>query len=201
MGGRSAWERALRIAGRIRRHLPDGGRVLDVGSGTGHNADALRRVAGVEVVETDVVDMHVVGVGPMLCADGVLPFADNAFGAAVVLHVLQFPADPTAVLAEAARVAPRVLVLQSTTGGALGRAALVVRGFVLGRLAFQASRLVGLIDSGMATGVALHARRVLTRDDVRTAAQAAGLREIAFEPDRLPLPFGGRDLFVFERAQ
>ncbi|MFE3195531.1 methyltransferase domain-containing protein [Nocardia sp. NPDC059240] len=198
---RAARERAVRIVGRIRGHLPAGGRVLDVGSGTGHNADALRRVVGLEVVETDVVDMHVVGVGPVLCADGVLPFADDAFGAAVVLHVLQFPADPTAVLAETARVASRVVVLQSTTGGVLGRAALVARGFVFGRLAFQVSRLVGFIDSGMAAGVALHVRRVLSREDVRTAAYAAGLREIAFEPDRLPVPFGGRDLFVFDRAQ
>lgn len=198
---RAARERAGRIAGRIREHLPEGARVLDVGSGTGHNADVLRRVVGVEVVETDVVDMHVVGVGPVLCADGVLPFADDAFGAAVVLHVLQFPADPIAVLAETARVAPRVVVLQSTTGGALGRAALVMRGFVFGRLAFQVSRLVGFIDSGMAAGMALHVRRVLSREDVRSAAQAAGLREVAFEPDRLPVPFGGRDLFVFERAR
>ncbi|APA99452.1 methyltransferase domain-containing protein [Nocardia seriolae] len=198
---RAAIERAERITDRIGRHVRAAGRVLDVGSGTGHNAAALRASTGLDVVETDVVDMHVVGAGPVLCADGVLPFADDAFGAALVLQVLQFPADPAAVLAEAARVAPRVLVLQSTTGGIPGPAALVLRGFLFGRLAFQLSRLVGFIDSGMSAGVALHVRRVLSRDDVRAAARAASLTEIAFEPDRSPVPFGGHDLFVFERAR
>ncbi|MGW3543585.1 class I SAM-dependent methyltransferase [Nocardia niigatensis] len=197
----AATERAARIADRIAPYLPVTGRVLDVGSGTGHIADLLCKVTGLAVVETDVVDMHVVGPGPVLCADGVLPFPGDDFDTALVLHVLQFPADPAAVLAETARVASRVIVLQSTSGGRLGRASLVVRGFFLGRLAFQLSRLVGFVDSGMAAGVALHVRRVLSRDDVRAAARAAGLREVAFEPDRWPVPFGGRDLFVFDRAR
>ncbi|MET8430543.1 methyltransferase domain-containing protein [Nocardia sp. NPDC004860] len=198
---RAAGERAARIAERIAPYLPAAGPVLDVGSGTGHNADLLRKVTGLDVIETDVVDMHVVGHGPVLCADGVLPFPSDAFETALVLHVLQFPADPAAVLGETARVASRVIVLQSTSDGRLGRASLVVRGFFFGRLAFQLSRLVGCVDSGMAAGIALQVRRVLSRDDVRAAAREAGLREIAFDPDRWPAPFGGRDLFVFDRAR
>ena len=44
---RAAFHRRLRrrsghLAGRIAPHLPAGATVLDIGSGTGHNAEALR---------------------------------------------------------------------------------------------------------------------------------------------------------------
>lgn len=194
-----ATRRAERIAARVAPHLPAEGRVLDVGSGTGHNAQALRQATRLTFVETDVVDMHAVGPGPILCEDAKLPFPDNGFDAAIVCHVLQFPADSTALLTDTARVAPRVVVLQSTSGGTLGRALLVARGFVFGRLAFRIARLAGFV--GPSEPSALAVRRVLSREDVRSAATAAGLREAGFEPDKLPVPFGGRDLFVFERVK
>ncbi|MFE6857523.1 class I SAM-dependent methyltransferase [Nocardia sp. NPDC057668] len=195
---RAAAQRAGRIAARVAPHLPVGGRVIDIGSGTGHNTEALRAVTASSFVETDVVDMHVAGPAPVLCADGALPFADNAFEAALVLHVLQFPTDATVLLREAGRVAPRIIVLQSTVGGPAGHAALVVRGFLFGRLAFRIARAVGYVAP---TPQALRVLRVFSRADVRAAAAAAGLRVTAFEADRFPVPFGGRDLFVLERAE
>ncbi|MGX1809377.1 methyltransferase domain-containing protein [Nocardia sp. NPDC055321] len=179
-------------------HLPGSGRVLDIGSGTGHNTEALRARTRVSYVETDVVDMHVVGPAPVPCGDGDLPFAADAFDAALVLHVLQFPSDVVALLRNAGRIAPRVVVLQSTVGGPAGRAALVVRGFVFGRLAFRVARAVGYVAPAPQ---ALRVLRVFSRDDVRAAATAAGLRVTAFEADRFPVPFGGRDLFVLERSR
>ena len=56
--------RARHLAGRIAPHLPAGATVLDVGSGTGHNAEALRARGAHTCTEADVVDFHVVGVGP-----------------------------------------------------------------------------------------------------------------------------------------
>jgi SAM-dependent methyltransferase len=195
---RLAGRRAERLAARLAPHLPRSGGALDVGSGTGHNALALRRATGLDVRETDVVDFHAVGPGPILCGDGRLPFADDAFDAAVVCHVLSFSADPAALLEETARVARRVVVVQSTCRGRLGRATLAARGFVLARVAFFVARAVRFVPS---TPFPMRRRRDFTRREVRAAARAAGLALVAFEADARPAPLGGRDLFVLERPQ
>ena len=56
---RTAFHRQLRrraghLAGRIVPHLPTGATVLDIGSGTGHNAEALRARGARTCVEADV---------------------------------------------------------------------------------------------------------------------------------------------------
>ena len=55
--------RAERLTRRLVPHLPAGARLLDIGSGTGHNARALRVRTGGSCLEADVVDFHVVGGG------------------------------------------------------------------------------------------------------------------------------------------
>src|SRR6185436_20213782 len=49
--------RAAGLARPLLPHLPPSGRVLDLGSGTGHTVQALRRYTSLSFVEADVVNM------------------------------------------------------------------------------------------------------------------------------------------------
>jgi SAM-dependent methyltransferase len=91
-----------------------GAALLEVGCGTGHFARALAE-AGFCVVGVDP-EPAMLAVArervPVACADGLrLPFADGAFDAAVLVSVLEFVADPAALLREARRVARRRVVV------------------------------------------------------------------------------------------
>jgi ubiquinone/menaquinone biosynthesis C-methylase UbiE len=96
--------RARQLMDHVGAWLPAEGPVLDLGSGTGHLAARLHRERGLEMVTADVSDMHVVGPPPVLIADGVLPFEENTFTAALLFFMLAYPHDPAGVLHEAARV-------------------------------------------------------------------------------------------------
>src|SRR5687768_10995220 len=113
--------RARALADRLVPHLPGSGRALDIGSGTGHNAQAMRERTRLVVEEVDVCDMHVVGGGPVLFNGRALPYPDGCFAVSTILFVLQCADEPAALLREAARVtAGPVLVIQSTCEGAIG---------------------------------------------------------------------------------
>ena len=198
---RAAFHRQLRrraghLAARIAPHLPAGATMLDIGSGTGHNAEALRDRGARTCVEADVVDFHVVGGGPVLFDGARLPFADGAFDACLLAFVLSYPRDPAALLREAGRVASgRVLVLQSSPRGRAGRLALRLRGGVQGRLAFRLCATLRLIPPAPS---ALRKRRLLTRQWVGDLAHEAGLRLAQVVPEPGLLGLVSRDLFVLE---
>jgi SAM-dependent methyltransferase len=172
--------------------LPDEGPVLDLGSGTGHLAARLERERGVEVVAADVSDLHVVGRPPVPIADGVLPFGDGAYTAALLLFMLAYPRDPAGVLAEAARVARGpVILVQSLHSGAFGYAWLRVRELLWTVVAFHVSKVLGYVPPG--ARFTMHTRRFYTERALRRDVAAAGLR-VRSERERPVLP--GRALVV-----
>jgi glycosyltransferase involved in cell wall biosynthesis/SAM-dependent methyltransferase len=85
----------------------DGRRILDLGSGTGEMAAALRR-AGADVVAVDLDLAPVGATDPSVgrsCADGArLPFRDATFDGVVCSNMLEHTPDPAAILHEVARV-------------------------------------------------------------------------------------------------
>ncbi|MBI5760080.1 MAG: methyltransferase domain-containing protein [Planctomycetales bacterium] len=200
---RLATRRADLLAKRISPHLPRAGRVLDVGSGTGHNAAALRAMTNLEFAEADVVDMHTVGNGPALFDGHRLPFGDGEFAASLLLFVLHYPDDPLQLMREAGRVtAGRVLVLQSTYRGGVGLALLKFREFWLGRFAFRLARITRFIGR---VPCPLRPRRFWTREELIELGRRAQLtlREVVIETS--PGHFSGhrflsRDLFVWESS-
>ena len=198
---RAAFHRRLRrraghLAGRIAPHLPTGATVLDIGSGTGHNAEALRAQGARTCAEADVVDFHVVGGGPVLFDGARLPFADRVFDACLLAFVLSYTDDPAALLREAGRVAScRVLVLQSSSRGRSGRIALRLRGWIQGRVAFWLCATLRLIPPSPAP---LRPRRLLSRERVGDFADEAGLRLARVVPEPGLLGLVSRDLFVLE---
>lgn len=165
--------RARRHANRIERRLPDVGLVLDVGSGTGHLiAELVRR--GRRAWGCDVADIHSAGSPPVLFDGRRLPFPDRSFGAVVAAHMLQYVDDPVALLTEMGRVtSDRVIIMQSTCRGRLGRLLRAVEEPITGVCALRLAQSVGFAPPG--AGALRSLRRVRT-SDVKNWSREAGLR-------------------------
>ena len=167
--------RARQLVADVRAWLPTEGRVLDLGSGTGHLSARLERELGLEVVTADVSDIHVVGPAPVLIDDGVLPFEEKTFSAALLLFMLAYPNNPSAVLAEAARVTRGPIILvQSLHASRLGYAWLRVREFVWTIVAFHVSKVLGYVPPK--SKFTMNTRRFYTADALEQDVIAAGLR-------------------------
>lgn len=172
--------------------LPTDGPVLDLGSGTGHISARLERELGLEVVTADVSDMHVVGRPPILITDGVLPFDDGTFSAALLIFMLAYPNDPIGLLREAARVTRGPIILvQSLHSGGVGYAWLRVREFLWTIVAFHVAKLLGYVPPEAA--FAMNTRRFYTAERLREDVMASGLR-VRLRRERPVLP--GRSLVV-----
>jgi SAM-dependent methyltransferase len=111
---RVVFTRRVRILSRhIARAIPDGGRVLDLGSGDGSIALALMRLRNDLQVEGVDVLIRPETLIPVIKIDGdVLPFEDCSFDYVTIIDVLHHTSDPAAVLAEARRVARKGVLLK-----------------------------------------------------------------------------------------
>jgi SAM-dependent methyltransferase len=140
--------RSRKIVAQVGDWLPATGPLLDLGSGTGHLAAYIERERGVDVITADVADLHKVGRRPIVISEGRLPFDDGAFAATLLAFMLAYPRDPAAVLAEAGRVtrlgAP-VIVVQTLSANALGRAWHRGREFSWTFAAFHLGRMFGYV--------------------------------------------------------
>jgi ubiquinone/menaquinone biosynthesis C-methylase UbiE len=184
--------RSRQLLEQVGAWLPTEGRVLDLGSGTGHLSAQLERERGLEVVTADVSDMHVVGPPPVLVADGVLPFEQNTFAAALLLFMLAYPSDPAALLTEVARVTHGPIILvQSLHSGRLGYAWLRVREFLWTIVAFHVSKIIGYVPPQ--AQFSMHTRRFYTAEELQRELVASGLR-IRSRRERPVLP--GHSLVV-----
>lgn len=188
--------RAKRLIQFVLPNLPAIGPILDLGSGTGHNANFLANMTQVEIVEADVADIHSVGNGPVLFDGTVLPFPDKHFTGTMLLFVLHYSHDPSALLKEASRVTSgRVIVLQSTYSGTIGRGLLSTRDFLTGRFAFSLVRTLGLISS---TKCALRPKQYFTRQTLEAVFEESGCRtQAVYQFDSIPSCLH-RDLYVLE---
>lgn len=167
--------RARQLVGQVGAWLPSGGPLLDVGSGTGHLAARLESELRFAVVTADVTDIHVVGRPPVPMADGVLPFPDATFSAALLFFMLHYPRDPAGLLAEAARVTRGpIIIVQSLYSGRVGYAWLRAREFLWTTVAFYVSRRIGYVPPD--AEFSMSARRFYNARSLRRDVAAAGLR-------------------------
>ena len=103
--------RVRRLATVIAERLPADARVLDVGCGSGDLAVLIMQMRPDVTIEGIDVLVRPDTAIPVHAFDGAhIPFADNAFDAAIVVDVLHHTDDPEAVLAEIARIAPMVII-------------------------------------------------------------------------------------------
>jgi SAM-dependent methyltransferase len=180
--------RARQLMEQVGAWLPAEGPLLDLGSGTGHLSARLQRELGLEVVAADVTDIHVVGPRPVMIVDGVLPFEQRTFSAALLVFMLAYPKDPADVLMEAARVTRGPIILvQSLHSNRLGYAWLRVREFVWTIVAFHAAKVLGYVPRDAA--FSMNTQRFYTARALRRDVMAAGLR-IRSRRERPVLPGG-----------
>ena len=141
---RMMYRRGYLLFERLNPHLPDHGKLLDVGSGTGHNAKIIEDKMELDVTELDVTDMNTLG-RPVTIYDGLnIPFKDRAFDCVMMLFALHYVANPTLLLKELHRVSSqRILLLQSTWSGAWGKSVLHTREWMEGRGAFRIAQWSG----------------------------------------------------------
>jgi SAM-dependent methyltransferase len=110
--------RCAEMLGRVGEDLGEGP-FLDLGAGTCNTTELLRE-RGLEVTPVDVADLSFIeGITPVLYDGRVLPFDDDAFETALILTVLHHAREPDRVLAEARRVARRVIVIEDVVRGRL----------------------------------------------------------------------------------
>lgn len=96
----------------VRPWLRETDTILEIGSGPG-SVLAEFRAAGFDVAGLDVADSSFTDdLKPELYDGNAMPFADGAFDTALLLTVLHHTRDPDAILAEAARIARRVIVIE-----------------------------------------------------------------------------------------
>jgi ubiquinone/menaquinone biosynthesis C-methylase UbiE len=193
--------RAAQLLDHVGAWMPADGRVLDLGSGTGHLSARIEHELGLDVITADVTDIHVVGPPPVIIEDGVLPFADATFAAVLLLFMLAYPNDPAQVLAEAARVTRGpVIVVQSLHANRAGYTWLRVREFLWTLVAFYASRALGYVPPN--ARFTMNTRRFYTLERLQHDVEAAGLR-IRSQRVRPLLPGGSLVVagFMLERDE
>ncbi len=200
-------QRATRLARFLRSSLsgpgvsdPDTGRplrLLDIGSGTGHNAVALAREGALAVEQVDVANLHTTGPEPTPFDGRTLPFPDRAFDAALLLFVLHYAEDPPQLLQESLRVAPRTLVLQSTYHGRFGFGLLWLREWLTGRGGFWFARSLGYVGG---SGASLRVRGYYSPAELMACFQDAGARVVTVTRFDALLGAVSRDLYLLELA-
>lgn len=106
--------RTAAILSAVRPQLNNGDRIVDIGAGSCHVAQTLHEKYGFDITAIDVVDHNITNM-PLKLYDGErLPYADGAFDVALLLFVLHHAPDAAGLLAEAARVAKKVIILEDT---------------------------------------------------------------------------------------
>jgi SAM-dependent methyltransferase len=92
--------------------LRPGARLLEIGSGPGSLYEALRE-RGHDVIAVDIDDSSFdERLRPLIFDGETLPFKLNAFDVSILSTTLHHADDPDRLIAEAARVAPRVIVIE-----------------------------------------------------------------------------------------
>lgn len=188
--------RAYRLLERLKPHLPAAGPILDVGSGTGHNALVIEHSTGLQVTEVDVTNMNALG-RPVVLYDGLhLPFGGGTFRAAIMLFVLHYLPNPVSVLREIRRVCiGRILIIQSVYTKPSGRLVLQMREWLQGRAAFYLASWLRFVPTGPCTMQPLH---YFTREELHALFRQAGLHIIASSASPWPGLEVSRDLYVLE---
>ena len=111
--------RARRVAGHVLPFIPEGARVLDVGSGNGLIAEEIKRQKNAALSLLDVIDWNI-STFPVTLFDGKhVPFGDKEFAVVTLIDVVHHSEDENVLMQEALRVAKRVVLVEEAHGTGL----------------------------------------------------------------------------------
>lgn len=109
--------RAKELVSRFSPYLNPNGNVLDIGAGSCHITRELQAL-GQEVVPVDVANLsRVKGLEPEIYDGNALPYEDKQFDLAILITVLHHTPNPEEIIAEAARVAKRLVIIEDVVRG------------------------------------------------------------------------------------
>jgi len=92
--------------------IPKGGKILDLGCGSGIVAKAFQDFFQAKVVGVDIEDRRIFYI-PFEIIDGkILPFPEKSFDTVLINYVLHHSDDPTALLEEAKRVSKKIIIYE-----------------------------------------------------------------------------------------
>ena len=121
------WSRSKKVVSYFAAFLPEQGRLLDIGTGTGHVA-ALLQTPSRSVVGCDIMNLLMLPLPYVLADGGRLPFRNASFDVLLLITVLHHVPKSlhSRFLSEAARVLKsggRLIVMEDTFHGAIEREA------------------------------------------------------------------------------
>lgn len=107
-------KRSEKVVARISPYIKNSQKIIDIGSGTGDVA-YLIKAQGKEITPVDVADFHGPRMIKTVIYDGkTLPFKSKSFDTALLLMVMHHTADPEIIFKEAARVAKKIVVIETS---------------------------------------------------------------------------------------
>lgn len=119
------------IIRKIEKYLTKGDRILDIGCGLGSISQALMD-AGHQVTSIDIQNGSLYPEVKPIVYDGIhIPFKSNSFDVALLITVLHHTPDPQAIIAEARRVAKKIIIIEDTIEGEFQKYATFVMDSVL----------------------------------------------------------------------
>jgi len=101
--------------------IPKGGKILDLGCGSGIVAKAFKDFFQAEVMGVDIVDKRIVNIPFQMINGRNLPFPGNSFDAVLISYVLHHSQNPTSLLTEAKRVSKKIIIYEDLPEGFLSK--------------------------------------------------------------------------------
>ncbi len=151
--------------------LPEEGKVLDIGSGTGHTGDEILSKTNLEVTEIDVTDMSMGTRKPIVFDGAIFPFKDKTFDVALAIHILQYTPSDQGLVEEGLRVADRFVLIKLASPTGIRRIPVFLYHVLGGRFFFHIFRALKIAKKGPNNMVA---RRYHTEQSIRDNIVAAG---------------------------
>ena len=105
------WDAKFKIK-RIREHISQTDRILDIGTGPGSVCLLLNR-EGYKLTPLDVIDQTLTSeIEPEIYNGKKLHYKDSSFDTALILTVLHHTSNPEEILSEAKRVSNKIIVIE-----------------------------------------------------------------------------------------
>jgi len=112
--GKFIRKRSETVVSRIMPYINDSNKIVDIGSGTGDIANLII-TQGKNITPVDVTDFHGPRMIKTIIYDGkTLPFKAESFDTALLLMVMHHTPNPEVIFKEAARVAKKIVVIESS---------------------------------------------------------------------------------------